>query len=192
MDRFNYDSYCGIYCGACDIMISYQSGKKSRLGSFWNESAVKKLHRGLGLDYDNTRPFELKCNGCKTGTLFVNCRVCSIRKCAIDKKIRHCIDCGEYPCKTISESDKMSFFLPHLKCKHANMEKIKNDGVNRWLSEQNKRWKCPECSRNFSWYSAKCGGCGADLRKYSYKYSFIKSLILKAGIYLMSLRGKKS
>lgn len=191
MDNFNYDSYCGIYCGACDIMKSYKTGDKSKLASFWNETVVQKLHKGMGLSYDNSRPFELTCHGCKSDTLFVNCRVCNIRKCAIEKNIEHCIDCREYPCNTISEFNKMAFFLPHVKYNHTNMEKIKKDGVDRWLSEQESRWKCPGCNTGFSWYSDRCGNCGRDLTKSAYKFSFIKSLILKAGIYLSSRLKKK-
>lgn len=191
MSNFNYDSYCGIYCGACDIMNTYKTGYKSRLASFWNETAVKKLHKTMGLDYDNTRPFEITCNGCKTDTLFVNCRVCNIRKCAIEKNVAHCIDCGEYPCNTIIEFNKMSSFFPHLNCKQANMEKIKKEGTERWLSEQENGWKCPDCKTGFSWYTGKCNNCGKDLTGLSYKFYFIKSLILKAVIHISSLAGKK-
>ena len=81
MDSFNYDCYCGIYCGACDILMTYKTGYKHRPASFWNESTVKTLHNKLGLYYDKNRPFTTKCNGCKSDTLFVNCAVCEIRKC---------------------------------------------------------------------------------------------------------------
>lgn len=57
MDSFNYDSYCGIYCGACDIMMTYKTGCQHRLASFWNESTVKTFHNKLGITYDPNKPF---------------------------------------------------------------------------------------------------------------------------------------
>ncbi|HUW63318.1 MAG TPA: hypothetical protein VMW83_01260 [Spirochaetia bacterium] len=47
MPNFNYDSYCGPYCGSCSIMVAYQTGQKDKFASF--------LHDELG--------FELKCRG---------------------------------------------------------------------------------------------------------------------------------
>jgi hypothetical protein len=40
-ENFNYDSYCGIYCGACDIMMTYKTGRKHKLATFWDESTVR-------------------------------------------------------------------------------------------------------------------------------------------------------
>jgi hypothetical protein len=182
MDKFNYDSYCGIYCGACDIMMSYKTGNKHRLASFWNESTVKTFQNKLGLVYDSGKPFSYKCNGCKTDTLFVNCAVCQIRKCAINSKVEHCIDCEKYPCKPIVDSRKMFSLLPHIKSNRNNMEIIKKVGVTQWLSEQEKKWKCPNCNTNFSWYTYKCKNCNNDLKQYSFRFSFLQSLILRLAI----------
>lgn len=182
MDNFNYDSYCGIYCGACDVMVTYKTGKQCKLASFWDESTVKKNMKNLGITYDSNKPFTLKCNGCKSDTLFVNCAVCQIRKCAINSKVDHCIDCPKYPCTLILESRKVESLLPHLKGNQPNMETIKSVGVSQWLSDQEKRWKCPHCNTNYSWYTRKCKNCGEDLKPNSYKFSVLKSLVLKLGI----------
>ena len=190
MDNFNYDSYCGIYCGACDIMLAYKTGAKYRLAAFWNESTVKTFQYKIGLTYDKSKPFTYKCNGCKTDTLFVNCGVCQIRKCAIDSKIEHCIDCDKYPCKLFVDSRKMDSLLPHLKSNHNNMETIKKSGVAYWLSEQEKKWKCPNCDTSFSWYTYKCKNCGNDLKRYSFRFSFLQSLIMKSAIFVFMPKQK--
>lgn len=181
MDK-NYDSYCGIYCGACDIMKSYKTGEKSKLASFWNEVFLKKYYKKFGIVCENKKSYEIKCNGCKSNTLFINCDTCKIRKCAIENKIEHCLECSKYPCNFINELNSIKSLLPHLKTNHENMERVKSVGVEKWLEEQEKRWRCPKCSREFSWYSSKCSKCGENLKKLSFKFSFLQALVLKIGI----------
>jgi len=190
MDDFNYDSYCGIYCGACDIMMTYKTGKIHKLASFWNESTVKTFQKKTGIPYDENKPFTYKCNGCKSDTLFVNCAVCRIRDCAVSAKVEHCIDCNKYPCNLIVESQKVEPLLPHLKSNHTNMETITKAGITRWLAEQENMWKCPGCKTGFSWYTGKCQNCGKDLKEFTFKFSFWQSTILKLGIYLFSEKQK--
>ncbi|WP_427846332.1 DUF3795 domain-containing protein [Desulfosporosinus lacus] len=38
-----------------------------------------------------------KCNGCKSNNLFINCKHCVIRACAINPKVEHCNECNQYP-----------------------------------------------------------------------------------------------
>jgi len=186
------DSYCGIYCGACDIRMTFETGKTRKLALFWNESRVKTFQRKLGLKYDSGKPFTYQCNGCKSDSLFVNCAVCKIRECAINSKVDHCLDCSNYPCNLITDSRKMTSLLPHLKENHLNMETIRNVGVEQWMSEQEKRWKCPECGTGFSWYTKRCTQCGKDLKPYSFRFSFLNSTIMKLGIHLLMPTQKKS
>jgi hypothetical protein len=191
MDNYNYDSYCGIYCGACDIMMSYKTGHKFRLASFWDEHTVKTFQKKIGLEYHENKPFTYKCHGCKSDTLFVNCAVCQIRKCAITIGVEHCIDCKKYPCNLINDARRMESFLPHIKSNHINMLSISKFGINQWLLEQEKKWKCPDCNTNFPWYAKKCKNCSKDLKEYSFQFSNLKSLIMKAGIYIFLRKQKQ-
>jgi len=183
MENFNYDSYCGIYCGACDIMMTYKTGKKHKLSFFWNESTIKTFQKKIGINYDETKPFTYKCHGCKTDTLFVNCSVCQIRKCAINNKIDHCIDCQKYPCNLIVDARKLESLLPHLKSNHSSMVAINKVGIAQWLSEQEKKWECPNCHTGFSWYTKRCKKCEEDLKDNSLKLPVLKLLIMKIGIH---------
>ena len=151
VNNFNYDSYCGIYCGACSILKAYQTGYKDKFASFWKDE------KGL----------ELKCNGCKTDTVFTNCANCKIRSCAINKNVERCIDCNNFPCNmfSIDEHNNMLVKLPHLKGIPENLMTIKKVGANQWLAEQDKQWKCPECKTEFSWYTSNCSKCGKDLEE---------------------------
>jgi len=191
MAEFNLDSYCGIYCGACDIMMSYKTGKKQKLASFWNEATVKSLQKGLGLSYDDNQAFTFECHGCKSDQIFINCRVCRIRDCAINRKMDHCIDCEKYPCDLTAGMKKNEFSLPHIKDNHSNMVTIKKSGTDQWLSEQEKKWKCPECDTNFSWYSARCNKCGKNLNEYSFKFKNIYFILMKIGIFLFPYTQRK-
>lgn len=188
MRESHYDSYCGIYCGACDIMMAYKTGHKGRLASFWNEENVRTFHRVTGTAYDDGMDFEMQCHGCKSDDLFVNCKNCLIRECAIAKKITHCIDCAEYPCGKIGQMKKIEGILPHLKGNKKNLEAIKSAGLEKWLSGQEEKWKCPQCGSNFSWYAGICNSCGRNLKKETYRFSFLQAFILKMGIRLSAYK----
>ncbi|WP_088226162.1 DUF3795 domain-containing protein [Desulfosporosinus sp. FKB] len=151
MSNYNYDSYCGLYCGACDVLMAYKHGYEDKIAP-----------------NINLEPSQIKCHGCKTDTIFVNCRKCTIRSCAIKKKVDHCINCIDYPCNMQNEllqdfSTKHN--LPHLQIIPKNLMTIKNIGIEKWLKEQDQVWKCPECQTDFSWYTHKCIKCGKDLDK---------------------------
>lgn len=163
MSNFNYDSYCGLYCGACSVLRAFQTGIKDKFAEFFSDEA------GL----------ELKCYGCKTDTVFSNCVNCDIRKCATEKNVERCSDCKDFPCNMMSVEQLKALFekLPHLTMAPNNVEFIRGNGVEKWLSEQVKLWKCPECQTEFSWYAAKCSKCGKDLDKVkSFKGYFDKSI----------------
>ncbi|MFZ5645635.1 MAG: DUF3795 domain-containing protein [Bacillota bacterium] len=163
MSNFNYDSYCGIYCGACSILKAYQTGIKDKFASFMSDE--------IG--------FELRCHGCKTDTVFENCANCKSRSCAINKKVERCIDCSDFPCDIVNSDELKNILdkLPHLKTILNNIGTIKNIGVNKWLEDQDKKWKCPDCQTDFSWYTTKCSKCGKDLEKImDYEKTFDKSI----------------
>lgn len=186
MNNENHDSFCGIYCGACDIMMAGRTGEKYKLASFWNSKSIQRYQKTLGINYDENQPVSYKCEGCKSDKLFVNCASCPIRKCAIDNRVDHCLDCPSYPCALTGNLHRAESFLPHLKTCDENMRRIKDTGTSKWLSEQEDKWRCPECKTPFSWYTGTCKNCGKDLKAYSYKFTYIKSLVLKLGIYAAS------
>ena len=106
------DSYCGIYCGACDIMMSYKTGRRTRLASLWNVPTVKKFQKKMGLDYDENRACSLECHGCKSGTLFVNCRACGIRICARKKMLSTVSTAGTIPADSSQGLIKWTGYSP--------------------------------------------------------------------------------
>ncbi|MDK2879301.1 MAG: hypothetical protein PWR06_2017 [Thermoanaerobacteraceae bacterium] len=141
---FRFDSFCGLYCGACDTLIANMENK------------VNELAKNLGRTSE-----DVTCHGCKTTVNSVHCRKCELKRCAKDRKIEFCCECPEYPCQRLIDfrHDKYSHHSVVIK----NLDFIKKHGVEYWLREQKSRWSCPECGLNFSWYSEKCGNCGSKL-----------------------------
>ena len=164
MPEFRCDSYCGLYCGACDILLAY----KNRI-----ENGYVPQFNDLPPEFRN-HPFipknsEIKCYGCKTDTVFAGCSKCPFRKCARNKiGIETCLDCKNYPCwrfkitALIVKVLNLETRLPHLKAKNFNLEVIKNNGMTFWLEEQDRKWQCPHCRKRLSWYRASCIDCNSN------------------------------
>lgn len=161
MSDFKYDSYCGLYCRACSVMKAYQSGVKDPLACFFGDEA------GL----------ELQCHGCKSESVFENCSKCVIRPCARDKGVESCLDCAEYPCQNYGFMQFIAEKLPHWSTSAANLNAIREKGIDQWLDEQAHLWQCPDCQTDFSWYATHCSKCGKDLSENKpYKNIFDKSV----------------
>jgi hypothetical protein len=190
MKKPNYDTYCGLYCGACDMLRSYENGRESIFSYLWTKPTLKAFLKLQEAEYGGDNDLELKCQGCKSDEIFIVCRICKIRECAINKNVEHCSDCGEYPCKIYSEWNKNQVFMPHIKDVRDNLENIKEVGTNQWILDQEKRWKCQKCGKSFSWYSTSCDSCGADLREYAFKFSKLKLLVMRTAIRLSSFKNK--
>jgi len=171
MSDFNYDSYCGLYCGACSIIKAYQSGIKDPFACFWSDEAGA----------------ELKCHGCKTDKVFGGaaefggCAKCPIRACAREKGVERCLSCPDFPCQNFNPHTDMAKYLfdklPHMSTIAANLQIILSEGASCWLEQQEAQWKCPDCQTDYTWYANHCSNCGKDLgdRK-PYKKTFDKSV----------------
>ena len=159
MEDFRYDSYCGLYCGACEIIKAYQKELATGVKAGW-EDLPEQFRKYI-------KEAEVVCHGCKSDTVFAGCQGCAVRACARGKNAGSCIQCNEYPCphtKRLADLvQKVKEFLPHCKVMLRNLEFLKDHSEEEWLKPQEQRWKCPECGAGFSWYQEKCEGCGREL-----------------------------
>lgn len=144
MSDYRTDTYCGLYCGACDIFQANENNTLSSLAENWN---MKKE--------------DLVCQGCKSSIVSVYCKTCDIRSCAQQKKVEFCNECEFYPCSFIESFQKDQ--NPHHSIILVNLKRIKEVGLENWLVEQKVRWQCPSCQERFSWYSETCNNCGDSL-----------------------------
>ena len=59
MTEYMYDSFCGLYCNACEIMQAYKNGKEGEVAHKWG-----------------AKPEQIVCHGCKSDKVFMKCREC--------------------------------------------------------------------------------------------------------------------
>src|SRR5512132_2514888 len=108
---FILHGYCGLYCGACPIMLNSRAG--------------------LGAE---------RCYGCKSEHPTGYCAICGIKNCAVQKGVEFCNECPEFSTcvqmRKFVEDTKWLYQRGVLK----NMEMIRRDGLAKWLAWQEKRW----------------------------------------------------
>lgn len=131
---------CGLFCEACDIYQSVQSGTLKDLAAKWEMN-----------------PEDLACDGCRSERRSEQSRKCYIRKCCLEKGHDHCGECGEFPCQVLKEfADNAA---PHTALTLSNCLSHKEVGRFEWYLTQKQQWSC-SCGQMFSWYQAKCSRCG--------------------------------
>lgn len=139
------NTYCGLYCGSCEIFLVNQKGIVEETAKEWEMKSK-----------------DLICNGCKTDINSVFCRDCKIKSCAESKELDYCFQCEEFPCADlINFKDDEN---PHHSIVLHNLNDIKYIGTKKWLKEQEERWSCSECGEKYSWYDEKCPNCGSPVR----------------------------
>ncbi len=157
---FRADSYCGLYCGACEILNLYRKQLDEGEIPTWEDLPVPM--NGV------IPPAELVCTGCKTELLFAGCLKCDIRICGNQKGVEACVLCAEYPCQLVEQrqafiAEKAKELLPHTAVMFSQAGHICEIGYEAWREEQAARWRCPGCGTPFTWYQEKCMKCGLDL-----------------------------
>ncbi len=138
---------CGIYCGACMIYRAYKDQDQALIQNLTN----------MGLSREN-----IQCEGCTSGLVSPSCVKCNFRDCANGKGISSCSNCNEMPCQALRELSTeraRKDNLPHLMLCPANLTTLKQEGVEHWLLQQNRRWSCKSCGKKLHWYSDACPNC---------------------------------
>ena len=142
MNEFCCDSYCGLYCGACEVLVAYKRGLDSGKLPLW-EDLPERFRSNL----PTGKTDEIKCLGCKTDTVFAGCAKCLIRHCAKNKmKVEFCFECKKFPCLTYKLQRavvvlfRLEKKLPHLKSVKPNQEMIKHEGADKWRKDQKEKW----------------------------------------------------
>ena len=140
--EFRFDSYCGIHCGSCFVMLGYTQNRDDTVPEQWN-----------------IKDAELKCHGCKSEDIFENCKGCPRRPCAEEKGLDFCFQCDEYPCEIYKVASE-KYHLAHHEVAQEKIIILKEQGLDAWLKYQKERWTCPSCGVIFSWYEKNCWKCG--------------------------------
>ena len=152
-EQQNLAAPCGLYCGACSIYVAGRKGDSKRL-----EQIAKGMAQYLG------RPVEvedLACEGCLSDVIALQCRDCVLRACAFGKGLTHCAQCSDFPCQQIIAFNNDG--MPHHSEVLDNIRRQRAIGIDAWIEEQEKRWRCPHCGCEVEWYASQCPDCGTTL-----------------------------
>ncbi|MBN2362671.1 DUF3795 domain-containing protein [candidate division WOR-3 bacterium] len=163
MSVFYEDSYCGLFCGACEILLAYKrTSEEGRCFEWADFPEPIKNH---------ISPARIECRGCKSDLVFEGCKKCKMRECAKNKQVQFCFECPDFPCTLLKEMkvavDSLKVSLPHVRFIINNMMDIKRLGKDEWLKSQNEYWKCRKCGKRMGWYDEACRSCGEKIpRRY--------------------------
>ena len=134
---FILHGYCGLYCGACPIMLNTQAG--------------------TGTD---------QCHGCKSDRPTGYCAICGIKACARREGHAFCYECAGFStCEQMQKFTRDTNW-PYQQGVLKNMEMIRRDGLTKWLAGQAERWRCAHCGRSHSWWDETCPQCGQAVASY--------------------------
>jgi hypothetical protein len=121
---------CGINCRICIAYFGYtMSGKKS-----------KKQCIG--------------CNPSGKSCAHLKKYCAKLRK----KEIEYCYECSDFPCEHLQRIDtayRDRFYVSLV----ANLEYIRDNGMKKFLQEQEERYKCPSCQEVICVHNGKCYSC---------------------------------
>jgi hypothetical protein len=96
-------SYCGLLCQSCPIYLATRETDLSKKQKLISEIIrACKEHYGIEYKYEDIND----CDGCTSdiGRLFIGCKDCKIRTCAVQKGIENCAHCDDYPCDELNKT----------------------------------------------------------------------------------------
>ena len=133
------DGYCGVFCGACPVMLATKAGKQEG---------------------------DMSCYGCKSEKPTGFCATCGIQACAQGKGYEFCDQCSQLQTCELMLKFVADPQYPYGQCVLKNMEAVRLAGLPQWLQAQQERWRCTACGAAHSWYHQTCPACGQAVASY--------------------------
>lgn len=130
-----------------------------------NDELIAPCGMNCGICYGFLRK-KNRCFGCKKMDPYNNgCgRKCVIRSCQllVENKMDYCSKkCGQYPCKRLKNLDKR-YRTKYEMSMIENLENIEKQGIEKFLEDQKKRWKCKKCNGVICVHKKKCLNCNSN------------------------------
>ena len=125
---------CGMNCGICKRYLAYSRGIPEERG--------KVIH----------------CQGC----LPIN-KNCYLKKgCTKISKneIKFCFECDNMPCENLNRRVERRYRKQYNMSVVENLKELKNNGMDTFLVNQERKYKCPRCGDIISVHDRKCYACG--------------------------------
>jgi len=133
------DGYCGVYCGACPVLLATKAG------------IIDEAQQ---------------CYGCKSEKPTGFCATCGIKACAQRRGFEFCDQCAELVHCELMRQFVANTQYPYGQCVLKNMQLIREEGLPQWLEAQDKRWRCKNCGTAHTWYHETCPQCGQAVANY--------------------------
>ena len=94
------------------------------------------------------------------------CRSCVIVNCDLlsNNKSGFCYDCKKYPCTRLKNLDKR-YRTKYGMSMIENLAYIKNHGLERFLNNEEEKWKCKVCGSGLSVHRDYCINCKTEISK---------------------------
>lgn len=127
---------CGMNCGLC---VAYLGQK--------NDINKKGLHRTY-------------CPGCIPRGKHCLHMADSCEKMG-SGQVRFCTECEDYPCSRLKRLDKRYRDKYHMSM-IANLDEIREKGMDAFLKSQEKNWQCPTCDGTICCHNGLCLSCDLD------------------------------
>ena len=132
MKRFSEEliAPCGMNCRICLAYFGYTiSGKKRKM----------------------------KCIGCKPKDK--SCaHLKKFCKKLLKNEIEYCYECSDFPCKPLQKLDN-NYRERYAMSMIENLEYIRDNGMDDFLKQQEKKYKCPECGEVICVHNGICYSC---------------------------------
>ncbi|NIM46551.1 MAG: DUF3795 domain-containing protein [Candidatus Aenigmarchaeota archaeon] len=129
---------CGINCAYCLAYLNYsKSPDKNDVFKFKGKYCSGCIPRDKHCGFLKQRCFNLK-----------------------NKKVRFCYECAKFPCENLQKLDKRYEKKGWNNSFSGNNKRIKEVGIERFIEEQNKKFRCPKCSGPIYIQGGKCYDCG--------------------------------
>jgi hypothetical protein len=104
-----------------------------------------------------------KCPGCRgdNSQKPVTRIRCKIKTCTFFRKnkAKYCFACDKFPCDNLKHLDKR-YRTNYGMSMVENLENIKRLGIRKFVINEARRWKCPECGGTVCVHTRKCHACG--------------------------------
>jgi len=103
------------------------------------------------------------CAGCAGGDIGkpAACKSCLVTICEQRKASRSgfCYECKDYPCRRIKDLDKR-YRSKYNMSMIENLAFIKENGLEKFLQKEEKKWTCQRCGAVISCHIGYCMNCG--------------------------------
>ncbi len=104
---------CGLDCAACPAFIAYRTDDQDlrvKTAAEWSKQFNVTF-----------KPEEINCVGClKTDGVHIgHCADCEIRKCGLERHVKNCALCSDYPCERIEG------FVANVPPAKANLDEVR-------------------------------------------------------------------